>query len=80
MRPSAPLGIFIAILAVNGCAHHPVYGVREGPSRPLSQTTQEPSDNPLPLNSRPKVTPSAPRADQPRSPDAHVPKRPFGNR
>jgi hypothetical protein len=80
MRSSAPLVSVLAILAVNACAHHPVYGVREGPSRPLSETTQQPSDNPLPLNRGPKTVPSEPQADQARSPDGHVPKRPFGRR
>ena len=81
MRPAAPLPILLAILAVNACIRHPVYGAPEGPARPLSEGTQRPTDGPLPLLKPPTTVPARPHAaDQPRSPDAHVPKRQPGHR
>jgi hypothetical protein len=81
MRPAAPLAILLAILPVNACIRHPVYGAPEDPARPLSDGAQRPSDGPLPVLKPPTTTPAPPHAaNQPRSPDAHVQKRQPGRR
>lgn len=80
MRPARYVLFLLAAVAANACARHPFYGAPKNRAAPQADRSQRP-ESPLPAMRPHTVVPSLPHPDnQPRSPDAHVPKRQFGGR